>query len=122
MKKKLNEQDQQRETIIEAIADKKGQDITILDLRKINEAVTDYFIICHGDSTRQVNAIAENILEKVKKKLNTRPWHSEGLKSTDWVLLDFVDIVVHVFYREKRYFYQLEELWNDAEVIKYEAA
>jgi ribosome-associated protein len=106
--------------IIESILEKKGSEIVSLDLRKINEAITDYFIICHADSTVQVKAIADNIHQQVKEKTGVIPLHIEGLDSMEWVLLDFADVVVHVFHKSKRSFYNLEDLWHDAEREEHE--
>ena len=102
-------------TIIQSIEEKKGETIISLDLRKIEEAVTDFFIICEASSTTQVKAIAENVIEKT----NEKPWHIEGFEHLEWVLLDYVDVVVHIFIKEKRAFYQLEELWSDAVTTEY---
>ena len=106
--------------IIEAILDKKGEDVVSLDLRKLGDAVADIFIICHATSRPQVKAIADNIDRKVKEIVGEDPWHSEGFENYEWVLLDFVNIVTHVFLKERRDFYQLEELWQDAERTDYE--
>ena len=103
-----------RDIIVDAIQDKKGEEIVSFDLRKITEAVTDYFIICHATSKVQVKAIAEHVKEKAGKILNEKPWHSEGFENYEWVLLDYFDVVVHIFLKEKREFYQLEDLWHDA--------
>ena len=102
------------DVIVNAISDKKGEQIISLDLRKTGDAVADFFIICHGTSKVQVMAIADHITEKTKEILGERPWHQEGFENYEWVLLDYIDIVVHVFIQEKREFYQLEDLWNDA--------
>ena len=102
------------DVIIQAIQDKKGEDLLSLDLRKINAAVADLFIICHGNSKVQVKAIADNVIEQSKECLGEGPWKTEGFENSEWILLDYFDVVVHIFYREKREFYQLEDLWNDA--------
>lgn len=107
-------------TIIDAIQDKKGNDIVSLDLTAINERVCDYFIICHGDSTTQVKAIADNIIDRVSSKQKENPWHKEGFENLDWVLLDYVNVVVHVFHFRKRSFYQLEDLWSDGITTRYD--
>jgi ribosome-associated protein len=101
-------------TIIAAIQDKKGENIISLDLRKINEAVADFFIICEAGNQPQVRAIAENIERKVKEKCEEDPWHHEGYSSLHWVLLDYVNVVVHVMHADTRKFYKLEEMWSDA--------
>ena len=108
-----------KDLVIEAILDKKGQDVVSLDLRDIHDTVSDYFIIAHGDSNTQVNAIFQSILDATKEK-GHRPYHSEGMKNGEWVIVDYVDVVAHIFYREKRDFYMLEELWSDAKVTKHD--
>jgi len=107
-----------KDLVIEAILEKKGQDIVSLDLRDIHDTVSDYFVIAHGDSSTQVNAIFQSILESTKKQ-GMLPYHSEGMKNGEWVIVDFVDVVAHIFYREKRDFYMLEELWSDAKITKH---
>lgn len=104
------------EVITDAMEDKKGQDIVVLDLRELPMRAVDKFIICHADSDRQVEAIAVGIEEQVKAKLNDKPWHREGFETREWILLDYVNIVVHVFLTEKRHFYAIEELWGDAQI------
>ena len=104
-------------TAIEAMEAVKGKDIVTLDLREINTAVTDYFVICHAPSKTQVDAIADKVEEMVLEKTQNRPYHAEGRENTEWILIDFVDVVVHVFLESKREFYKLEELWADAERI-----
>lgn len=106
--------------IIDSIQDIKGKNIVQLDLRHLEDAPTDFFIICEGESTVQVKAIAGNIQSRLKKEVATLPSHVEGTDSSHWVLVDYFVTVVHVFYPETREFYQLEELWSDAKVIKYE--
>ena len=101
-------------TIIAAIQEKKGENIISLDLRKINEAVADFFIICEASSGPQVRAIADNVEDKVKEKCEELPYHHEGFQKLQWVLIDYVNVVVHVMQPETRKFYSLEEMWNDA--------
>jgi ribosome-associated protein len=101
-------------TIIAAIQDKKGENIISLDLRKINEAVADFFIICEAGNQPQIRAIAENVERKVKEKCEENPWHQEGFNKLQWVLLDYVNVVVHVMTSDTRKFYKLEEMWSDA--------
>ena len=100
--------------IIEAIQDKKGEHIVSLDLRKIPEAVADFFIICEASSTVQVRAISEWVEECVKKLCGEPPYKHEGLSASQWALIDYVNVVVHVFQSETRKFYKLEEMWSDA--------
>jgi ribosome-associated protein len=100
-------------TILEAIQDKKGQEIVKIDLRELTNSMCDYFIICQGESNTQVNAISENIEREAHLKLNTKPHHVEGRENAEWVLVDFFDVVVHVFQKDQRNFYKLEDLWSD---------
>jgi ribosome-associated protein len=102
--------------IIEGILEKKGQDIVDLDLTKVHNAVCDHFIICDAESNTQVNAIADSVEKKVKEELNQRVGHREGLENALWILLDYYSIVVHVFQRDIREYYKLEELWGDAHI------
>ena len=101
-------------TIIAAIQEKKGENIISLDLRKINEAVSDFFIVCEASSSIQVKAIAENVEDRVKEKCEENPYHHEGFQQLQWVLIDYVNVVVHIMQTETRKFYQLEEMWSDA--------
>lgn len=108
--------------IIESISDIKGEDIISLDLRKIPDSITDFFIICSADATTQVKAIADNIIEDTHSKLGEKPWKKAGFQNSEWILIDYVDIVVHVFLKDRREFYQLEELWSDAILEKYNSS
>lgn len=105
--------------IIEAIHEKKGKEVTSLEIGKIPNAVCDYFIICNADSTTQVNAIADNIEGKVHKELGEKVWKSAGYDNSIWIVLDFVNVVVHVFQTEWRSFYKIEELWADGKLVTY---
>ena len=108
-------------TIINAIRNKKGENIVCLDLRKVQEAVADFFIVCEASSNVQVKAIADAIEEEVKQKCEELPYRHEGYQALQWVLIDYVNIVVHIFQQENRKFYKLEEMWNDADQIEHEA-
>jgi len=101
-------------TIIKAILDKKGEHIVSLDLRKIPEAVADFFIICQANNNNQIRAIGDNIEFEVKKDCDELPYKHEGKQAEQWILIDYVNIVVHIMLPEPRKFYQLEELWSDA--------
>ena len=105
----------QRE-IAELTLSKKAKDVTIMDLRKVT-SMADYFVVCSGDSEPQVRAIADAVMEGMSR-LGERPWHTEGFQNLQWVLLDYVDVVVHVFHREARAFYGLDKLWGDAKIQK----
>jgi ribosome-associated protein len=102
------------ETVVDGMQDIKAKDITILDLTGLKNAVTDYFVIATGDSSTQVEGMASSVVRKTRKELRERPWHEEGVGNSEWILLDYVNVVVHVFYRETREFYNLEDLWADA--------
>ena len=101
-------------TIIQAIQEKKGENVISLDLRKIPEAVADFFIICEASSTTQVKAIADSIEDEVKKNCDELPYKHEGRQSLQWVLIDYVNVVIHVMLPENRRFYKLEDMWSDA--------
>ena len=106
--------------VIKGIQEKKGRNIISLDLRSIENAVADFFIICHGTSRPQIEAIADGVVETVDKELGIDPWHKEGIENAEWILLDYVDVVVHIFEETRRDFYKLEALWADAKKKSYE--
>jgi ribosome-associated protein len=106
--------------IIKGIEEVKGNDIDILDLRAIDTAVCDYFVICSGTSNTQVNAIVNSVQKLVSKELKDKPWHVEGTDNAEWVLMDYVSIVVHVFQKEIREYYNIEGLWGDAKITTLE--
>ncbi len=118
MAKKKNVTADLKKLVVDAILDKKGHEVVALDLRKINDAAADYFIITHGDSSTHVKAIFDNVVEECTKH-GLIPYHSEGSKNSEWIIVDFVDVVVHIFHRDKREFYALEELWSDAKQTNY---
>ncbi|MFL9481869.1 ribosome silencing factor [Chitinophagaceae bacterium LWZ2-11] len=101
-------------TIIKAIQDKKGENIVSLDLRKVNEAVADFFIVCQASSTTQIKAISDYIEVMVKEECDEDPYKHEGHKALQWVLIDYVNVVVHIMHPEAHKFYRLEEMWSDA--------
>lgn len=105
--------------IIQGIQDKKGEHIVSLDLRKIPEAVADFFIICQASNNNQLRAIADNIEEEVKKQCDELPYKHEGRQAEQWILIDYVNVVVHVMLPEPRKFYQIEELWSDAAALEH---
>jgi ribosome-associated protein len=109
-------------SIIKGLEEKKGFDIKSMDLTHIPNAVTGVFIICSGNSTTQVEGIASSVLDEVYKGAKEKPWHTEGFENKEWILIDFVDVVVHIFLPEVREFYGLEELWADAKVTYHEPA
>ena len=111
---KLTKSSRLFKTIIKSIQEKKGQNIVSLDLRKIHEAVADFFIICEASNPQQVRAIGEFVEEEVKKDCDELAYKHEGYQALQWVLIDYVNVVVHVMLPEPRKFYQLEEMWSDA--------
>jgi len=120
MLKKEAGTDQLVTQIIAGIEEVKGQNIEILDLREIENTVCDYFIICDGTSNTQVNAIVNSIQKIVSKSIKEKPWHVEGSENAEWILLDYVHVVVHVFQKQIREFYDIEGLWGDARSVKIE--
>ena len=104
--------------IIDALEDVKGEDICVMDLRDIENTVCQYFVICSGTSNTQVNALAGTVQKKVSKALREKPLQAEGLENSEWVLLDYVDVVVHIFQRRVREHYDIESLWGDAKLTE----
>lgn len=102
------------DTIVEGMQENKANDIVVLDLRKIDNAVCDFFVICSGDSSTQVDGISSSVLRHTRTELSEKPWSMEGKNNSEWVLLDYVSVVAHIFYKETRDFYELEDLWADA--------
>ena len=107
--------------IIAGIEEVKGIDINLLDLREIENTVCDYFVICNGTSNTHVNAIVSSIQKTVSKSIKDKPWHVEGADNAEWVLMDYVNVVVHVFQKHVREFYDIEGLWGDAKVTAIES-
>ncbi|AXT53136.1 ribosome silencing factor [Aquimarina sp. BL5] len=120
MTKKEIGTDQLITQIIKGIEEVKGNDISILDLREIENTVCSYFVICNGTSNTQVNAIVNSIQKTVSKSLKDKPWHVEGSENAEWVLIDYVNVVVHVFQKHIREFYDIEGLWGDAKTTTIE--
>ncbi|MCM4160001.1 ribosome silencing factor [Antarcticibacterium flavum] len=114
MAKKETNNDQLVAHIIKGIEEVKGNNIEILDLREIDNTVCDYFVICSGTSNTQVNAIVNSVQKIVSKSLKDKPWHIEGSENAEWVLMDYVTVVVHVFQKHIREYYDIESLWGDA--------
>ncbi len=109
-------------SIIKGLEEKKGFDIKSMDLTQITNAVTGVFVICSGNSTTQVAALADSVLDEVFKATKEKPWHTEGFENKEWILIDFSDVVVHIFLPDIREFYGLEELWADAKVKHHDTA
>lgn len=120
MKKKKTNSDILKNTVIDAILDKKGKEVLELDMREVDSSIADYFMVCHGDNTTQVSAIADSIYRQVKDELGILPNKGiEGKQNSTWMILDYFDVVVHVFLKETREYYQIEELWSDAQTVEH---
>ena len=102
--------------VIKGMEEKKASDIVVMDLRKTKGAVSDFFVICSGNSDTQLQAIAESVEKEVDKGAKENPWRKEGITNKEWILLDYVSVVAHIFKNDKRDFYSLEELWGDAKI------
>lgn len=106
-------------TITEALLEKKAKEITVLDVRELT-TLTDFFIVCHGTSDTQIGALASSVSQKTKKVLGEAEWKKEGLEARRWIILDYVNVVVHIFSKEKRDYYGIERMWNDATITEIE--
>jgi ribosome-associated protein len=102
------------DAIVEGMQENKAKNITVLDLREIGNAVCDFFVICSGESSTQVDGVSSSVMRHTRKTLKEKPWHIEGKNNAEWVLLDYVNVVAHIFYKDARPFYDLEDLWADA--------
>ncbi len=116
---KLNRNSKIFKSIIKAIHEKKGENIIALDLRKIPEAVADFFIICEANNTTQVKAISDSVEDTVRSECGEAPYKHEGHQARQWILIDYINIVVHIMHTETRKFYKLEEMWSDAELEEF---
>lgn len=116
MRKVKNETESQVlcDAIVEGMQENKAKDIVVLDLREIHNSVCDFFVICSGESSTQVDGISTSITRHTRKELKEKPWHIEGKTNSEWILLDYVSVVAHIFYKDARPFYDLEDLWADA--------
>ena len=106
------------ESVITAMTDKKARNPVILDFSGMKGTVCDAFVICHGSSRTQVEAIADHVIGEVKKQTGQNPWHKEGYENAEWILIDYSDVVIHIFQEERRRFYNIEQLWADALITK----
>jgi ribosome-associated protein len=106
------------DVIVKGMQEKKAADIVVMDLRKIKNAVADFFVICSGNSDKQLDAISDSIDAEVFKKFQENPWHTEGKNNKEWMLLDYINVVAHVFRKDRREFYALERLWGDADITE----
>jgi len=102
--------------VVKGMQEKKAIDVVVMDLRDVKTAIADFFVICSGNSDTQIDAIADSVEEEVYKASQVDPWHEEGKMNREWILLDYVDVVAHVFKKDRREFYDLEQLWGDAEI------
>lgn len=102
------------DAVVEGMQENKAKDIVVLDLREISNAVCDFFVICSGESSTQVDGISNSVSRHVRKELQEKPWHIEGKTNSEWILLDYINVVAHIFYKDARPFYDLEDLWSDA--------
>ena len=117
-KKKIADSEKLSKSVVAGMQEKKAQDIVVMDMRDTKNAIADFFVICSGSSDKQVEAIARSVDEEVEKKLKENPWHMEGKNNKEWVILDYITVVAHIFKRDKREFYALEKLWGDAHITE----
>ncbi len=122
MQKEKASTDELISLILQGIEEVKGHNISLLDLREIENTVCDYFIICNGTSNTHVNAIVGSVQKTVSKAIKEKPWHVEGENNAEWILMDYVNVVVHVFQKHIREFYDIEELWGDAKFTEVESS
>ena len=108
------------DVIVKGMQEKKASDIVVMDLRKIKNAVADFFVICSGNSDKQLDAISDSIDAEVFKTFQENPWHTEGKNNKEWMLLDYINVVAHVFRKDRRAYYALERLWGDADITEVE--
>mgnify|MGYP001152336407 CR=1 FL=1 len=118
-KKKSRENSEElTQSVVKGMQEKKANDVTLLNLNNVPNAVADYFVICTGTSDTHLSAIADSVEKEIRENQNEHPWHREGNQNKEWILLDYVNVVVHIFKQETRTFYNIENLWGDAELIK----
>jgi ribosome-associated protein len=108
------------DAIVKGMQEKKASNIVVMDLRQVKNAVADFFVICSGSSDKQLEAISESIDEQVFKIVKEKPWHMEGKNNKEWMILDYISVVSHIFRKDRRQFYALEKLWGDAEITEIE--
>ena len=116
IKKNLKTSDILANILIEGMREIKAKEIVSLDLRNIETSVCDFFIVCHGTSSTHTSAIADSVIEETLKSIKEKPWHKEGLTNGDWILLDYGNVVAHIFQKETRDYYNIEKLWSDADI------
>jgi ribosome-associated protein len=113
-RKKKQDSEKLADVVVKGMQEKKASDIVVMDLREVKNAVADFFVLCSGNSDKQLSAISDSVDEFVYKDLKENPWHSEGKNNKEWMLLDYISVVVHIFKKDRREFYALEKLWGDA--------
>ena len=119
-KKKGADAEKLSNAIVKGMQEKKASDIVVMDLRNVKNAVADFFVICSGNSDKQLEAISDSIDEQVYKIVKEKPWHLEGKNNKEWMILDYITVVSHIFRQDRRKFYSLEKLWGDAEITEIE--
>jgi ribosome-associated protein len=119
-KKKGADAEKLSDAIVKGMQEKKASDIVVMDLRQVKNAVADFFVICSGSSDKQLEAISDSIDEQVFKIVKEKPWHMEGKNNKEWMILDYISVVSHIFRKDRRQFYALEKLWGDAEITAIE--
>jgi ribosome-associated protein len=119
-KKKVADSEKLCKAIVKGMQEKKATDIVVMDLREVKNAVADFFVLCSGNSDRQLEAISDSVDEEVFKALKEKPWHMEGKNNKEWMILDYISVVTHIFRKDRRQFYALEKLWGDAEITEIE--
>ena len=112
--KEITESELLSKAIVEGMQENKAKDIVVLDLRNLTSAVCDFFVICSGESSTQVDGISNSVTRFTRKNLKEKPWHIEGKNNSEWILLDYIDVVAHIFHKDARSFYEIEDLWADA--------
>jgi ribosome-associated protein len=119
-RKKKQDSEKLADSVVKGMQEKKASDIVVMDLREVKNAVADFFVLCSGNSDKQLSAISDSVDEFVFKDLKENPWHSEGRNNKEWMLLDYISVVVHIFKKDRREFYALEKLWGDAKTTQIE--
>ena len=117
-RKKKQDSEKLADLVVKGMQEKKASDIVVMDLREVKNAVADFFVLCSGNSDKQLGAISDSVDEFVYKDLKENPWHIEGKNNKEWMLLDYIDVVAHIFRKDRREFYALERLWGDADITE----
>lgn len=119
-KNKITPSEQLKDLVVDSIQDKKGEEIAILDLRAIDDSVADFFVICEAKSNTQIRSIADFTMKNIADQIGEKAFRFEGMENLEWVIIDYINVVVHIFLPQKRVFYKLEELWADADITTIE--